>query len=126
MIAGKKQTLINKLIKHRQQENGKISIQRKMKEYLEPKERATNENQPILTNHYRTSFSAIDKFSQRLGYVEYPHRIGKKSVKILISLLLMASVNTWTIETEMKIDHEEDNSKETFKEYLASLYKHMF
>ena len=122
LVGGNKEKLRRRLILKQKESKNLPSLSERKSNFVGKTNSAPIGTKPQITQHYKETFSAIDRFSQRLGYINYPHKVNKTPMKILISVLMMGSVNTWTIHQEANSDHVNNNFEQDYKMFMKCLF----
>lgn len=61
--------------------------------YFQPSPQLEAEKLPVVNEHYRTHYNAVDQFNTLLGHVPWPYKAKKKSLFMLVHCIRTIAVN---------------------------------
>ena len=121
MKAGNKSDLVERIVNFDLEVDKIPSVKEKIDNFLKDTKKVIAEEKPPISLHYFSSFSAVERFGQHLGYAPFPHKVMSKNMLILINCLLIGANNSRSIVLDLSQQSSIEDTEESFKQYFLSL-----
>lgn len=98
VLGGKKSELIARLKKFKKAELQPETVAERLHVFMGDAKQLQGEDRPVITAHYRSSFNATDRFDTYLGHIPTHRRVNDIHHLILLGVIRMTCVNTYSFE----------------------------
>ena len=96
-------------------------LQLQLKNFLSPSLLNEKETQPTLHQHYVDHFNCVDRMGALLGHIPYHKKVYSVWLVILINLIRVSAVNTYTKFEVYKTYRDDEWEKESLKQCIRKI-----
>ena len=89
--------------------------------YLQPTKRTQGDDKPDINQYYADHFNLVDRFNRFISMIRYKPRCCSEQMRIFISLIEIAIVQTWALYHDFQSQTTPDESD--IREFAVSLAK---
>ena len=121
MLAGAKDKLCARIAK---KEQNMTTIEQRalvINQYLQPTKRTQGDDKPASNQFYADHFNLVDRFNRFVSMIRYKPRCSSEQMRIFISLIEIAIVQTWCLYHDFQSQSAPDESD--IREFAISLAK---
>ena len=123
---GNKEKLIQRIIRHHNQQENPTTFQDKLRHFLTPTAKVHKNTKPVLTQHYANIFKLVDNFNQMLELLEWPYKTYSPHFVWLVNCIFMITINSWILWNDYNAVENIHATPEGLKQFAKDLLTELF
>lgn len=121
--AGNKQQLFQKLVTSEEARHNFKTFNDELEQFLTPTAVADEITKLTIPAFYGRHYNSVDKFNALLYILKYPHRIKEPRWCWFISYVILVTVNSWVLHSDLVNQKIGGNDEKSLKQFVKEVVK---